>query len=246
MANASIDDGYYEEVFLLTPSQAEQMIRKNQLQQGAGKNQSTQFIKYGDNQREITGQDDFPKVKNDPLLAKLKVWEGLGANDVISQYHRYKQLDKLNKDYLLNKVALPVGYTLDSIINERREILKRYGKAFANYGLGQITIEAQRPMQRINNQRNADPIPPYIDPQDDGVIEEQMALFREWTQPPPTIRWAKRRYLPDPTSTPHKDAKKLKRLKHNKRSPYNLRTQNGKKVKMKKKKKKKKKKKMEK
>ena len=52
MANTLIDDGYFEEVFLLTPSQAEQLMRKNQLQQGSGKNQqSARFIKYGENQR---------------------------------------------------------------------------------------------------------------------------------------------------------------------------------------------------
>ena len=121
MANTLIDDGYFEEVFLLTPSQAEQLMRKNQLQQGSGKNQqSARFIKYGENQREINGQDDFPTVENDPLLTKLKTWEGLGADDVISQYHRYKQLDRLNKDYLQNNIPLPAGYTLDSIIVENK------------------------------------------------------------------------------------------------------------------------------
>ena len=100
MANTLIDDGYFEEVFLLTPSQAEQLMRKNQLQQGSGKNQqSARFIKYGENQQEINGQGDFLTVENDPLLTELKTWEGLGADDVISQYHRYKQLDRLNKDY---------------------------------------------------------------------------------------------------------------------------------------------------
>ena len=234
MANTLIDDGYFEEVFLLTPSQAERIIRKNQLQQGGGKNQQpTQFIKYGDNQRELRGQDDFPTVENDPLLTKLKNWEGLGADDVISQYHRYKQLDKLSKDYLQNNIPLPTGYTMDSVIKERREILKQYGKAFINYGLGQINIEAQRPTRRINNERNPAPTPPYIERQDDNALEEQMALFREWTQPPPASRWQnkKLRYLPDTPSTPRNLLSKIptpKRLHSNRRSPYNLRIQKGK------------------
>ena len=130
MANTLIDDGYFEEVFLLTPSQAEQLMRKNQLQQGSGKNQqSARFIKYGENQREINGQDGFPTVENDPLLTKLKTWEGLGADDVISQYHRYKQLDRLNKDYLQNNIPLPAGYTLDSIINEQERDFKTLRKS---------------------------------------------------------------------------------------------------------------------
>ena len=228
MANTLIDDGYFEEVFLLTPSQAEQLMRKNQLQQGSGKNrQADQFIKYGENQREINGQDDFPQVENDPLLTKLKTWEGLGADDVISQYHRYKQLDRLNKDYLQKNIPLPAGYTLDSIINERREILKRYGKAFINHGLGQVTIEAQRPTSRINRERNPAPTPPYIERQDDNVIEEQMALFREWTRTPPASRGQKKRYLPDPTSTPHSLTSKVPRPKKldYRTSPYYLRKQ---------------------
>ena len=212
------------------------MIRKNhqqeqqQQQYGSGKNtQQTLFIKYGENQQELTGQDDYPLVENDALLAKLKNWGGLGADDVISRYHRYKQLDRLSKDYLHNRTPLPPGYTLDSIIKERREILKRYAKAFINYGLGQLTIEAQRPAPRINNERNPAPTPPYVPRQDDdNVLEEQMQLFREWTHTPPSAR-SRSRQLPHPPTTPRTLVTKIPRPKtlSYRTSPYNLRIQKG-------------------
>ena len=118
----------------------------------------------------MTGQDDYPIEENNALLTKLKNGEGLEADDVISRFHRYKQLDRLSKDYLHNRTPLPPGYTLDSIIKERREILKRYAKAFINYGLGHITIEAQRPAPRINNDRNLAPTPPCVPRQDDDNV----------------------------------------------------------------------------
>ena len=132
MANTLIDDGYFEEVFLLTPSQAEQMLRKNQThQQGMGLNtEKSRFIKYGEKQQEYEGQDDNPVEESNPLLTRLKTWEGIGADDVISRYHRYNQLGRLTKDYFKKGILLPKDYTIESIIKERRDIFQKLWKSF--------------------------------------------------------------------------------------------------------------------
>ena len=150
-----IDDGYYEEVLLLTPDQVNDFVRNKEKltttnQVGLGKGEGdAQFMQYEEQQGEYKGQNNYPSVEETPLLHKLKQFEGLGSDHVISQYYRYKQYERLLKDYFEKQIPLPDGFTVEHIVKEQRQIMKEYGKVFITLGIAHIPIDAAR----ISNQQ---------------------------------------------------------------------------------------------
>ena len=150
-----IDDGYYEEVLLLTPDQVNDFVRNKEKltttnQVGLGKGEGdAQFMQYEEQQEEYKEQNNYPSVEETPLLHKLKQFEGLGSDHVISQYYRYKQYERLLKDYFEKQIPLPDGFTVEHIVKEQRQIMKEYGKVFITLGIGHIPIDAAR----ISNQQ---------------------------------------------------------------------------------------------
>ena len=148
-----IDDGYYEEVLLLTPDQVNDFVRNKEKltttnQVGLGKGDA-QFMQYEEQQGEYKGQNNYSSVEETPLLHKLKQFEGLGSDHVISQYYRHKQYERLLKDYFEKQIPLPDGFTVEYIVKEQRQIMKEYGKVFITLGIGHIPIDAAR----ISNQQ---------------------------------------------------------------------------------------------
>ena len=151
-----IDDGYYEEVLLLTPDQVNDFVRNKEKlttttkQVGLGKGEGdAQFMQYEEQQGEYKGQNNYPSVEETPLLHKLKQFEGLGSDHVISRYYRYKQYERLLKDYFEKQIPLPDGFTVEHLVKEQRQIMKEYGKVFITLGIGHIPIDAAR----ISNQQ---------------------------------------------------------------------------------------------
>ena len=112
-----IEDGCNGKVFLMTPDVVERFIRKQgqQPQHGSGKvTDKTEFMEYSANQQKYKEEDKYPRIEDAPLLAKLKTWEGLGVDNIISEYYRYKQYERLIKDYIKDGIPLPPETTIET------------------------------------------------------------------------------------------------------------------------------------
>ena len=166
-----IDDGYYEEVLLLSPQKTAEILRNMEKpqQRGMGKSAEKSYVEFDKEQAKYNGFSNLPKVEDNPLLTQLKRFEGLGSDHIISRFYKYKQYEKLLKDYFEKNIPLPNGFSVEDLIREQRTIMKEHGRQFVSLGLGNITVDAQR----ITGRQMTPNVPKEIRFQDNNDDEGQ-------------------------------------------------------------------------